>query len=177
MLPVTNGIKESSKVWNIPPLKLGNCFIWCKHSVLKAIQRDVVSCGVSFSFPGSIQRIPWHIIYLKTSLQVTVQELPQPWEDICGLCPWKLIATEILSVQRSRMKNQNMWYSFLVSRDWWDPGFRATAASWRHYQRLREVYAFAYWTVWTELSLPGWYPILLPWLPFHSTTWQKFASD
>lgn len=178
MLTITNGVWESSKIWYAPPLKLRNCFIWCKHSVLKVVQRYVVSCGVSLSLLGNVQRIPWQIVYLKMSLQVTVQELPQPWQDIRGSCPWKLIATEILSVQRSRMKTQNIRCSLLVSCDWQDPGFGATAAGWRHCKCFRQVHTLLLIEhFWAELSLPGWHLILLPRLRFRSTTWHRFASD
>lgn len=54
---------------------------------------------------------------------------------------------------------------------------QSRADGWRHYKCLRQVHAFEYWTVWTELRLPGWHLILLPLLAFHSTTWHGFASD
>lgn len=108
-------------------------------------------------------------------MQVTLQEFPQTSQDVCGSRPWKLIATEVPSVWRSRMKTQITRLSLLVSCDWYDPCFRATAAGQRHCKGLRQVHTSAYWAAWTELSLPGWQLILLPLQPFRSTR-HCFAS-
>lgn len=61
----------------------------------------------------SIQHIPTDP--LLSDLAGHSPTVTQPWQDIWGFWPCKLTAAEILDVQRSRMRKQNLRHLFLLS--------------------------------------------------------------